>query len=206
MNYVHPTSIIGESVTLGSNNYIGPFCYITGNTIIGNNNRFEAYCSIGTPAQDRNYLSSIDSKYSVIIGNNNIFREYCQVHSGTINNTQIKDNCIFLVNSHISHDSIIEDKVTIGNNSILGGHTLVMEGANIALGVITHQFSKIGAYSMLGMGCVVTKKSKIQPGNIYVGNPAVFLKQNKIGLERNNITKEKLNQLINNFNKNDNEL
>lgn len=202
MNFIHPTSIIDSNVTLGKNNYIGPFCYITGNTIIGNDNRFEAYCSIGTPAQDRSIIFNNQTKqHSVIIGNNNVFREHCQVHTGTKTNTIIKNNCLFLVNSHISHDSTIEDKVTIGNNSILGGHVIIMEGANIALGVIIHQFSKIGAYSMLGMGCIVTKTSQITPGNIYIGNPAKYLKENKIGLERNQITQDKLNQLINEYEK-----
>ncbi len=200
MNNIHPTAIVDKSVTLGSNNYVGPYCYIRGNTIIGDNNRFEAFCSIGTPPQDRiANLNNVET--SVIIGNSNIFREYTQVHNGTIHNTLVGNNCMFLVNTHISHDSIIEDSVTIGNNSVLGGHTHVMCGSNIGLSVIIHQYSIIGAYSMLGMSSVVTKTSTIEPGNIYLGSPAKFLKLNKVGLERNNIATKELLIHISNYNK-----
>jgi acyl-[acyl carrier protein]--UDP-N-acetylglucosamine O-acyltransferase len=75
-----------------------------------------------------------------------------------------------------------------------------MEGVNMGLGSICHQFKIIGAYSMIGMGTIVTKNSKIEPGNIYIGSPSRFLKENTIGLERNNINKEYLNNLIIKFN------
>lgn len=201
MNYIHPTAIIGEFVILGDNNYIGPFCYITGNTSIGNGNRFEAYCSIGTPAQDRTVMIDNEATHSVIIGNNNVFREYCTVHTGTVRHTTINNDCIFLVNTHISHDSIIENNVTIGNNTVLGGHTYVMEGANIGLNVIIHQYSKIGSYSMIGMGGVVTKRSSILPCKIYIGNPVKYLKYNTIGVERSQLSIDQINKLMDRYEK-----
>jgi UDP-N-acetylglucosamine acyltransferase len=196
-NIIHPTAIIEDNVIIGSDNYIGPYCHVYSNTNIGNNNRFESFCSIGAPAQDRKVMIDNESTYPVIIGNNNIFREYCQVHTGTVRNTIINNNCLFLVNTHISHDSIIHSKVTIGNNTVLGGHTIIMEGANIGLGVLVHQYSKIGAYSMIGMGTIITKKSVIQPFNVYAGAPAKYLKYNNIAIDRYNITDDQINNLIN---------
>ena len=193
MNFIHHTSIIGENVTLGDNNYIGPFCYITGNTTIGNNNRFEAYCSIGTPAEHRDYLYLGDKK--TIIGNSNVFREFITINAGTKNPTIVNNNIIMLRNSHIGHDSTIEDGVNLSCNVLIGGHSYVMRGANFGLGSVCHQFSKIGAYSMIGMGCVVTKKSLIEVGKIYIGSPARFLKDNIIGIQRNNISDIKLQEL-----------
>jgi UDP-N-acetylglucosamine acyltransferase len=197
-NLIHPTAIIGENVTLGENNYIGPYCYITGDTIIGDNNRFEAYCSIGTSPEHRDYFTN--SAFNVIIGNNNIVREFVTINAGTIRNTILKNNTIILRNSHIGHDSIIENKVNLSCNVLIGGHSYIMEGVNMGLGSICHQFKIIGAYSMIGMGTIVTKNSKIEPGNIYIGSPSRFLKENTIGLERNNINKEYLNNLIIKFN------
>jgi len=197
-NLIHPTAIIGENVTLGENNYIGPYCYITGDTIIGDNNRFEAYCSIGTPPEHRDYFTN--SAFNVIIGNNNIVREFVTINAGTIRNTILKNNTIILRNSYIGHDSIIENKVNLSCNVLIGGHSYIMEGVNMGLGSICHQFKIIGAYSMIGMGTIVTKNSKIEPGNIYIGSPSRFLKENTIGLERNNINKEYLNNLIIKFN------
>lgn len=190
MNYIHPTAIINDTVTLGENNYIGPFCLITGNTIIGNNNRFEAYCSIGTPAEHRDYFDNINGKTN--IGNNNIFREYTTVNAGTIDVTTIHNHVVMLRGSHVGHDSIISDNVNLSCNTLIGGHSYIMEGANFGLGSICHQFSKIGAYSMIGMGSVVTKTRKVLPGYVVVGNPASFIKMNEIGLQRNNITDDQL--------------
>lgn len=189
-NFIHPTSIIEEGCKIGKNNYIGPFCYIKSNTIIGNNNRIEGYCSIATPAEHKNYFNSQSG--FVVIGNNNVIREFVTINAGTIRKTVIGDNNIFLRTSHIGHDSIIEDRVTLSCDSLIGGHSYIMEGCNFGLGAICHQYSIIGAYSMLGMGSVVTKKSNILCGEIHIGIPAKFLKKNEIGLSRNNISEDKL--------------
>jgi UDP-N-acetylglucosamine acyltransferase len=78
--------------------------------------------------------------------------------------------------------------MTLSCNVLIGGHSTIMKGCNLGLGSIVHQFSVIGAYSMLGMGCIVPKSKRIEPGFIYVGNPARMLKMNTIGLQRNGIT------------------
>jgi UDP-N-acetylglucosamine acyltransferase len=187
-NFIHPTSIIGENVILGKGNHIGPFCYITGETIIGDNNVFEAYSSIGTSAEHNDYFLKKPEK--LIIGSNNIFREFTTVNAGTKDTTTIYGNVKMLRGSHIGHDCIIHDNVTLSCNSIIGGHSILMKGVNFGLGSICHQFSKIGAYAMIGMGGIVTKKSTISPFGIYVGNPVKFIKENIVGIERNNISSE----------------
>jgi len=197
-NYIHPTSIIGPNVVLGNNNYIGPFCYIIGDTIIGNNNRFEAYCSIGTPPEHRDYFTSDNQKLT--IGNNNTFREYCSINTGTSNSTKLGNNITMLRNSHVGHDCYLEDKVNLSCNVVLGGHCYLMEGCNFGLNSSCHQFSIIGAYSMIGMGCVIWKKNKIEPGKTYIGNPAKIIGENSMGLERNNINNNQLKQLLIKFN------
>lgn len=193
-NIIHPTAIIDNGVIIGENNYIGPYCYITGNTQIGDNNRFEAYCSIGTPPEHRDHFDN--HPYKVIIGNNCTIREFVTINSGTIRNTILGNNIVMLRNSHIGHDSIIEDRVNLSCNVLIGGHSYIMEGVNMGLGSMCHQFSIIGAYSMIGMGAVVVKTNRINPGETYVGNPAKFLKENKIGLARNGVTQEKMSELV----------
>ena len=203
LNYIHPTSIIGPNVVLGNNNYVGPFCYIIGDTIIGDNNRFEAYCSIGTPAEHRDYFILTENK--TIIGNNNIFREFITVNAGTKDITILNNNITMLRGSHVGHDCILEDKVNLSCNVLIGGHSYLMEGCNFGLGAVCHQFSIIGAYSMVGMGTFITKNTQITPGKIYVGSPAKYLKENLIGLKRNNITIDQLKQLIIKFNNHNHE-
>jgi UDP-N-acetylglucosamine acyltransferase len=193
-NFIHPTSLVDSDVELGEGNYIGPFCYITGKTKIGNNNRFEGYCSIGTPPEHRDYWT--ESPFPVIIGNNCIIREHTTVNSGTVRNTVLGNNVTMLRGSHVGHDSTVSDKVNLSCNVLLGGHSYLMEGVNMGLASVCHQFSVLGAYSMIGMGGVVTKASEIIPGEIYVGNPVRFLKENKIGLSRNGIHSFKLAEIM----------
>jgi UDP-N-acetylglucosamine acyltransferase len=127
-NFIHPTAVISDDVTLGHGNYIGPYCYITGKTVIGDNNRFEAYCSIGTPPEHRDHFTN--SPFNVIIGNNNTIREFVTINAGTVRSTVLGNNIVMLRNSHIGHDSIIEDKVNLSCNLLIGGHSYIMEGAN----------------------------------------------------------------------------
>jgi UDP-N-acetylglucosamine acyltransferase len=193
-NFIHTTSLIGSNVKIGKNNYIGPFCYIPDGVVIGDNNRFEAYCSIGTAPEHRDFFNNTVTSgcKGVTIGNYNIFREYVTINAGTYRDTQVGNMVIMLRGSHLGHDVIVEDGVTLSCNVLIGGESYIMEGVNMGLGSICHQYSVIGAYSMIGMGGVVTKSSSIIPGEIYVGNPVKHLKMNKIGLERNNIDIKKL--------------
>lgn len=191
-NTIHPTAIIGPNVSIGFGNDIGPYCVIQGDTVIGSNNKFEAYCSIGAPAEHRDFFYK-DGK--VVIGNSNIFREFVTVNGGTEDITTIGNECVFLRNSHVGHDSIIKNKVNLSCNVLIGGHSHIMEGANFGLGSICHQFSIIGAYAMIGMGAIITKGADVAPGVVYVGNPAKYLKINQIGLDRNKITAKLLAQL-----------
>jgi UDP-N-acetylglucosamine acyltransferase len=193
-NFIHPTSLVDPDVELGEGNYIGPFCYITGKTKIGNNNRFEGYCSIGAPPEHRDHWT--ESPFPVIIGDDCIIREHTTINSGTVRSTVLGNNVVMLRGSHVGHDSTVSDKVNLSCNVLLGGHSYLMEGVNMGLASVCHQFSVLGAYSMIGMGGVVTKASEIIPGEIYVGNPVRFLKENKIGLSRNGIHSFKLAEIM----------
>lgn len=199
MNYIHPTAIIENDVVLGDNNYIGPFCYITEGTTIGNNNRFEAYCSVGNPAEHRDFYYKKGKP--VIIGNNNLFREFVTIHNGTIRNTQLGDNIEVFNHSHIAHDTIVENNVNISANVTIAGHVYIMEGSVLGVGSVFHQFSVIGSYSMVGMNATVTLKHPIKPFGVYVGGPARRIKENSVGIKRNNITSLLMEQHNKRYNK-----
>ena len=190
-NFIHPTAIVDDDVNMGLNNYIGPFCIIRNNVMIGSNNRFESHCCIGSLPEHKDYFNT-GTSFGVRIGDENTFREFITINAGTIQNTLIGNNNILLRGSHFSHDSIMRDNCTLSCNVLIGGHSIILDGANMALGSICHQYSIIGHYSLVGMGGIVTKQNKIEPGNIYIGNPAKLLKYNIIGLKRNDISKEQL--------------
>lgn len=181
-NVIHQTSFVDPAVHLGEGNYIGPHCIIRGNVVIGNHNRFEAFCSIGLPGEYRGK----ESLGTVVIGDDNVIREFVTIHSALEGEdaTVVGSACYLMTKSHIGHDTLLENDVTVSSLSIVGGHSRIMKGANLGLGSILHQRSVIGSYCLIGMGAVVTKKLDCVPGGIYVGNPAKYLKVNDIGLKR----------------------
>ena len=175
MNFIHPTAYVDVMVKLGDNNYIGPFCHLTGELTVGDNNRFEGHCSVGTRPEHMEYWHK---NGAATIGNDNVFREFITIHSGTNEITEIHNNIIMLRGAHVAHDCIIEDGVTLSVNSVMLGHVHVMKESNCGTGCLIHQHQVIGAWSMIGMGAVVPKKIKVEPGKVWVGNPAKILRDN----------------------------
>lgn len=194
-NIVSPLAIIGEDVVLGEGNIIHAFVVIVGKTTIGNNNTFMPFCSIGTEPEHKAFFGKENS--GTIIGDNNMFREYVTVNAGCNNSTFVSNDCVFLRGSHVGHDSYVCDKATISCNVLIGGHTLIGQGANLGLGAICHQFSRIGAYAMIGMGSILPKKVNPEPFTVYVGNPAKYLKANEYQLK--NFNQDEVFSIVQNY-------
>ena len=112
------------------------------------------------------------------IGNNNTFREFVTINAGTTTPTEIHNDIIMLRGSHVAHDCIIEDGTTLSVGAIILGHVHVMKESNCGSCCAIHQHQVIGAWSMIGMGCVVPKKTLVEPGKVWVGNPAKVLRDN----------------------------
>jgi UDP-N-acetylglucosamine acyltransferase len=90
--------------------------------------------------------------------------------------------------SHVPHDALIEDWVTLSNASQVAGHTWIGEGANIGLGVEIRQRLAIGPYAMVGMSSTVT--ADIPPFAVAIGSPARITGGNRVGLLRRGIADE----------------
>ena len=182
-NHIHPTAVIDDMVEMGEGNYVGPFCYLAGYLQIGNKNRFEAHCAVGTRPEHVKF----NKPGLCSIGNDNWIREFTTINSGTKDFTTVGSNVIMLRGSHVGHDCVIEDGVTLSCDAIMLGHVHVMKHSNCGAGCLIHQYQVVGSYSMIGMGCVVPKKTKLEPGHTWVGNPAQRLKTNLFALDKLNV-------------------
>ena len=201
-SYVSKNAIIHKSVK------IGPFCYIgdnvridkncelkshvsiLGNTSIGKDNIFYPFSSIGSDPQD---LKFENEKTYLIIGNSNTFRENVTVNPGTKGGglkTVIKNNCLFMVGSHIAHDCQIDSNVILANNATLAGHVEIGENAIVGGNSAVHQFVKIGKNSMIGGMSGVEKN--ILPYCLYIGIRTGLKGLNLIGLKRNKISNKNI--------------
>ena len=190
---VGPFCYIGNSVIIGENCVLKSHVSIVGNTSIGKNNIFYPFSSIGSEPQD---LKFENEKSFLIIGNNNTFRENVTANPGTKGGglkTVIKNNCLFMVGSHIAHDCQIESNVILANNATLAGHVEIGENAIIGGNSGIHQFVQIGKNSMVGGMSGVEKN--ILPYCLYIGIRTGLKGLNLIGLKRKNISNNNIKMI-----------
>ena len=209
-NIIHPTSIIEAGAILGDNNQIGPYCIINsnikmgnnnilkshvvldGHTIIGNNNHFFSFASIGSVTQDKKYQGE---ESQLIIGNNNIFREYTTANPGTFkgDTTNIGNDCLFMVSSHIAHDCRVGNNVVLANCVALAGHVRVDDFAIIGGLSAVLQRTRIGAHAMIGGMSGVAED--VIPYGLVMGERAHLAGLNVVGLKRRSFSKESIHEI-----------
>ena len=190
---IGPFCYIGDNVSIGRNCELKSHVSLTGYTNIGENNIFYPFSSIGYEPQD---LKFENEKSFLSIGNNNTFRENVTANPGTKGGglkTVIKNNCLFMVGSHIAHDCQIESNVILANNATLAGHVEIGENAIIGGNSAIHQFVQIGKNSMVGGMSGVEKN--ILPYCLYIGIRTRLKGLNLIGLKRKNISNHNIKMI-----------
>lgn len=151
-NQIHPTAIIYDNVTMGKNNVIG------------------AYSVIGSNGEIRG-ISQGDFKGSVTIGNGNVISEHVTIQrpaNPTV--TEIGNNNLIMAHAHLGHDCIVGNDTEICTGVILGGYSVVEDGAKLKLGVTVRNRKRIGTNALVGLGSAVVKD--VAAKSIVIGNPA----------------------------------
>ncbi len=72
--------------------------------------------------------------------------------------------------------SIMEDNVSIGHNAIIHG-AKIEEGALVGMGAIVMDNAVVGRGAIVAAGSVVLSNTHIEPGTLYAGVPARFVKK-----------------------------
>jgi len=152
---IGPYAIVGKHVTIGKGTKVGPHTVIGDWTEIGENNQIFHQASVGAPPQDLKYRGE---ECWTRIGNSNMIREFATIHRGTVTGnaeTIVGSNNLFMSYSHVAHDCRIGNGVVMANVATLAGHVTVEDNVIIGGLVAVHQFSRIGAYAMVGGGTMV---------------------------------------------------
>jgi len=189
---VGPYTIIGDNVSIGKAVKIGASCVIEGRTSIGSGCQIFTGAVIGSRPQDLKYKGE---KSFLEIGENNIIREYCTFNPGTGEGTKtiVGNNNLFMAYSHIAHDCKVANNCVIANNGTLAGYVTIEDRAVIGGLVAIHQFVRVGMLSIIG-GCSKVVQD-IPPYSTCDGHPARVYGLNLVGLRRNGIPKETIEEI-----------
>lgn len=190
---IGPFSIIGKNVKLGNNVNVMNNVVIDGITEIEHNVTIFPYASIGLIPQDLKFKGEYSKLY---IGKNCKIREYVTINTGTVGGgmlTNVGENCLLMVGTHIAHDCQVGNNVIFANNATLAGHVSVGDDAIIGGLSAVHQFVRVGEGAIIGGMSGVT--SDVIPYGSVIGNRAKLNGLNLIGLKRRNIDKVEINAM-----------
>jgi UDP-N-acetylglucosamine acyltransferase len=181
-------AIIGPRVRIGRGTRVGPHTVIEGRTTIGRDNQIFHHASIGAVPQDLKYRGE-DS--DLVIGDHNIIREFTTLNIGTAGGgmtTRLGDHNLLMNFSHIGHDCLLGSHTVVANGAQLAGHVIVEDYVVVGALVGIHQFVKIGESAILGAGAMVSQD--VAPFCNATGDRARLHGLNLIGLKRRSFSAE----------------
>jgi UDP-N-acetylglucosamine acyltransferase len=180
---IGPGAVVGDDVCLGDGCILEAHAVVRGPSTIGRKNHFHSFSVIGGDPQDYTFTGQ---RTSLEVGDENSFREFSTINRGTIKGggvTRVGSHNLVMSYAHVGHDCVIGNHTTLINGAQLAGHIHVDDYATISSFCLLHQFSRIGAYSYIGAGTVITQD--VAPFSMIVGpreNRCYGI--NKVGLER----------------------
>ncbi|MDP1872025.1 MAG: acyl-ACP--UDP-N-acetylglucosamine O-acyltransferase [Gallionella sp.] len=175
-------SLIGEHVTIGAGTVVGPHVVINGHTTIGEHNHIFQFCSLGEVPQDKKYAGE---PTRLEIGDHNTIREFCTFNLGTAQDggvTRVGNHNWIMAYVHLAHDCQVGNHTIFANNAQLAGHVEVADYAILGGFTVVHQFVRIGAHIITGMGTILLQD--VPPFVLVSGNPSAPHGINSEGLKR----------------------
>lgn len=174
---------IMENVTIGDDNKFLGNITIYPNTRIGNKNIFLDGNRLGElPVHSGMSYDNFKFTYNGLrIGNDNIFHVDNKIFNGFDNETIIGNNCKFLAENHIGHDTIIEDGVVLYPRCITGGGSRLMSNSTMGFYSTIQQKKVLGSYAMIGAGN--NASHNIFPFYIYFKNK--YIRYNTMKIPKN---------------------
>ncbi|MEO0974841.1 MAG: acyl-ACP--UDP-N-acetylglucosamine O-acyltransferase, partial [Pseudomonadota bacterium] len=189
---VGPYAVIEADVSVGDGTVVGPHCVLRRWTRLGKRNQLAAHVVLGEAPQHRAYDGA---QTWLEIGDDNVMREGVTIHRAFEQDaaTRVGSRCYLMAYSHIAHDCLVGNDVTMTNYVAIAGHVEVGDFVTFGGGALIHQFVRIGAYAMVGGQAAVRKD--LLPYTLSSGDPCRHYRLNSIGLRRNGITGERYRAL-----------
>jgi UDP-N-acetylglucosamine acyltransferase len=191
---IGPYCVVGEDVEMGENCQLLSHVVVGGPTRMGSDNQIHSFAVVGGDPQDVTYHGE---RTRLEIGARNIIREYVTISRGTAKGTGVTcvgNNVLIMAYTHIGHDSVIGDHSMLINGATLAGHVTVEEWAVVGALCPVHQYVRIGAHSYIGGGTTITQDVLPYSMTSAERDTHAFM-LNKIGLQRRGFTPERIKKL-----------
>ncbi len=176
MATIHPTATVDSACELADDVTVGPWCVLEGRvqlasgvTVMGNNylrgpltvgagTTIYPFACLGFPAQHRRVEPGAPNA-GIRIGRECVIREHVTVHSSTGEEqaTRIGDEVYMMCYSHVGHDCLIGNRVTLVNSAQCAGHVTLGDDVTLGGGALVHQFCRIGRLAMMRGGVGVNQ-------------------------------------------------
>ena len=189
---IHPFAYIDGDVEIGEGCEIMPYTSILSGTRMGKNNKVYQNSVIGADPQDFRWKGE---KTYCFIGDNNVIREHVIINRGIRpdGGTRIGNDCFIMAETHIGHDTLISGKDVIGNGVKIAGDAVVGECAIFSSGVILHEGSSIGNWTLIKGGCRIS--GNVPPFVIMAHNPASYFGVNAVILRKHGVTDAQIDDI-----------
>ncbi|KKN95786.1 hypothetical protein LCGC14_0176550 [marine sediment metagenome] len=181
---IHETAIIGDDVKIGKNVTIYPYVVIEGIVEIQKDVTIHSFTNI-SESPEHKYLSKNDEGKVFIGEKATLFQHTAITIPTTSKETHIGKRAFLMGGAHIGHDCIVMDDGIVGGNGMMAGHSVLGKGAFLGDSATIHQWTVVGAHSMIGMNCPV--RHNVLPFTIAYGSPPFWKNINQIGFDRSGI-------------------
>lgn len=202
---IHPMALVEPGAQIGVGAKVGPFCHVEAGAVVGDRVELVSHvvvhqgvtvgegCKVssmavlGAPPQNTKHKGA---PTTLVIGRNCTIREGVTMHRGTDTSrgeTTVGDNGNFLAYSHIAHDCVVGNNVTMANVATLGGHVEVGDFVTLGGLVAVHQLTRIGHHAFAGGAAIID--GDIIPYGMVMGNRARLRGLNVIGMKRSGVAR-----------------
>lgn len=210
MAKVHRSAVIEGDVRLAEDVTVGPNCvldgtlgplvvgagcvlvagaFLNGPLTMGERNVVYPGACLGFSPQDLGFDPNRPGA-GAVIGSSNIFREGFTLHRGkTTDPTRIGNHNFFMTNSHVGHDSVVDNHCILASGALLGGHVHLADRVILGGSALVHQFCRLGKGCMFSGGVGV---SMDVPMWFTVTSINLAGSLNIVGMRRNGLTQHQI--------------
>lgn len=205
---IHPSAVVEAGAQLGAGVHVGPFCHIGPDAVIGDRVRMVGHVTVlgattigadcriwpnavlgGNPQSVRHK----GERTTLNVGANCEIREGVTFNLGSDvsrGETTVGANGYFMALSHVAHDCIVGNNVTMANSTALGGHSEIGDFVTIGGLAAVHQFVRVGHHAFIGGYAAVV--GDVIPYGMAVGDRAKLRGLNVIGIKRSGYSRADL--------------